>query len=260
MTVRMHLSLCELQLVADETIAVLGDRPAQVTWESLRASRISDSLEVMENLPADELLVAVVDDDRDMRTTLVKGLEKFHITCRPFGSGSDFLEALQYFEPDCVLLDLSMPGITGLDVLSAIPEEKSHIPVIIFTSFGSIPAAVSAIRKGAVEFLEKPMSLEQIDAQIRAAIASTSSRSVDARRSAEAKRLLANLTSREAEVVKLVCSGLRSAEIARQLGISARTVEVHRYNAYKKLGTQSSTELMLLLGLELSKNTQREAS
>lgn len=196
---------------------------------------------------SDELLVAIVDDERDLRMTLVRGLEKYRIKCHPLAGGKDFLEAISYLEPDCVLLDLNMPGMTGMDVLSQIPAEKSHIPVIIFTSHGDVPTVVKAMRSGAVEFLEKPMSFQQISEHIRATVARSSPRVGRSQQGREAKRLLATLTEREAKIVHLVCQGLRNADIAKELDNSVRTVEVHRYHATRKLGTSSVAELILLV-------------
>lgn len=194
-----------------------------------------------------DLIVAIVDDDRDLRTTLVRGLEKFGVICRPFASGEDLLEALSYFEPDCILLDLRMPGMDGMKVMSLIPAEKRHIPVLVLTSHGDIPTAVKAVKIGAQDFLEKPIKIEQIYARIREFTELSEHRRLQADQAIQARHLFDTLTQREDQVIRMACKGLRNLDIAEKLGLSIRTVENHRRNAGLKLGSNRIATLISLV-------------
>lgn len=181
-------------------------------------------------------LIAVVDDQRDVRTTVGRGLERFGYKVHPFMGGTDLLEALEYLEPDCILLDVRMPVLDGLDTMKMIPEDRRHIPVIFFTSHGDIHLAVEAMKSGAADFIEKPAPFEMIVQKIEAAL-SSSRPTVERNHSADqARKQLAELTKREDEVMRLACAGLRNKEIAEQLNIGVRTVEFHRHQAIHKLG------------------------
>jgi FixJ family two-component response regulator len=180
-------------------------------------------------------LVAVVDDERDVRTTIVKGLEKRGFRCHPFGNGSDLIEALDYLKPDAILLDLRMPGIDGMETLKAIPGRHRHVCVLIFTSHGDIPVAIEAMKAGACDFIEKPASLATIAEKIDAGLAERAPLRERMQSVAEAREKIGELTPREREIMELACDGLISGEIAGRLGLSVRTVENHRHNAIKKL-------------------------
>lgn len=190
----------------------------------------------MNRSPESGPLVALVDDQRDVRTTLGRGLARLGYRCHPFGSGNDLLEALSYLEPDCILLDLRMPGIDGMETLRAIPEDRKYVPVIFFTSHGDIPIAIEAMKAGAVDFIEKPASFEQIADKISQALDERQPVIEVSHTAREAEAMLGKLTKREREVMRLACDGLQSSEIAQQLGLSVRTIESHRYNAIQKLG------------------------
>ena len=181
-------------------------------------------------------LVAIVDDQRDVRTTIGRGLAQKGYRCHPFASGKDLLEALDYLEPDCVLLDLRMPQMDGMATLKAIPETKRHIPVIFFTSHGDILAAVEAMKSGAFDFVEKPGSLKLIAEKIDASLAARAGAQERSGSIREAREVVDSLTAREREVIELACDGLTSKEIAERLGLSVRTIDSHRYHAIRKLG------------------------
>ncbi|MFN4039235.1 MAG: response regulator transcription factor [Erythrobacter sp.] len=185
---------------------------------------------------ADDPLVAIVDDQRDVRTTVGRGLAAHGFRAHPFASGQDLLEALEYLEPDCILLDMRMPGLDGIETLKAIPERRRSIPVVFFTSHGDIPLAVEAMRLGAADFIEKPGSFDQIATKIRAALATRSRPADQSYTSDEARTIIANLTAREREIMQLASDGLQSKEIAARLDISVRTVESHRHHAIQKIG------------------------
>jgi FixJ family two-component response regulator len=181
-------------------------------------------------------LIAIVDDQRDVRTTVGRGLERYGYRVHPFVGGADLLEALEYLQPDCILLDMRMPELDGLATLERIPPHRRHIPVIFFTSHGAIPLAVEAMKKGAADFIEKPGSFEAIVQKIRDAL-KASRPSIERSNSADqARNRIADLTKREDEVMRLACTGLRNKEIAEKLSIGVRTVEFHRHQALQKLG------------------------
>lgn len=180
-------------------------------------------------------LIAIVDDERDVRTTVGRGLAKLGYRCHPFGGGQDLLDGLAYVKPDCILLDLRMPGMDGLETLKAIPDDKRHISVILFTSHGDIPLAIEAVKAGAEDFIEKPASLEEIARKIDNAIGARLHKREEVQSLVMARELLAQLTPREHEVMEMACDGLLSGEIAEKLDVSIRTVEAHRHNAISKL-------------------------
>jgi FixJ family two-component response regulator len=181
-------------------------------------------------------LIAIVDDQRDVRTTVGRGLERHGYRVHPIMGGADLLEALEYLEPDCILLDVRMPGLDGLETLARIPPERRHIPVIFFTSHGDIQLAVQAMKNGAADFIEKPSTFEAIVAKIEAALLARQPTVEKVRSAAQARGLLAQLTKREHEVIRLACTGMRNKEVAEQLNIGVRTVEFHRFQAINKLG------------------------
>jgi len=191
-------------------------------------------------------LVALVDDDRDVRTTVGRGLTKLGYRCHPFGGGEDFLEALEYLRPDCILLDLRMPGMDGMATLKAIPDNMRHVAVLLFTSHGDIPIAIEATKAGAEDFIEKPASLELIAEKIELAIRKRSPKREETKSMVMARELLARLTPREYEIMKLACDGLLSGQIAKRLGISVRTVEAHRHKAISKLREDKLVNILRL--------------
>lgn len=181
-------------------------------------------------------LIAVVDDQRDVRTTVGRGLERYGYRVHPFMSGTDLVDALDYLEPDCILLDIRMPVLDGLATMKRIPQRRRHIPVIFFTSHGDIPLAVEAMKNGAFDFIEKPGTFELITQKIEAALLASRPSAAKSHSAGQARELIADLTKRENQVMRLACEGLRNKDIAQQLGIGVRTVEFHRHQAIHKLG------------------------
>lgn len=193
------------------------------------------------------LTVCLVDDDTAIRQNMMTGLKKFQIDCRPYASGEDFLDGLQDVEADAYLIDLRMPEMDGLQTLARIPQEFRAVPAIMFSGHGEISKAVEAMKHGAVDFIEKPATLDLIAAKIRSAINEAPNERAPATQSREAQELLTKLTPREREVVLKVSEGKKNSEIAAELGIGKRTIEVHRTNIYSKLGVRNAVELTNLL-------------
>ncbi|WP_367114108.1 EAL domain-containing protein [Erythrobacter sp.] len=196
--------------------------------------------------PQSKPRVAIVDDESGVRQTLVRGLERHGFTCRPFRSGADFLESLEFELPDCVILDMRMPEMDGLSVLDRIPPAAQAIPVVMLTSHGEISLAVDAMNAGAVDFVEKPVSIKRFARKIGEHIA----HSVELRRTIDEvehiKAQIASLTSRERDIAAQIADGHSNKEIARILDISPRTVETHRASIFKKLGVRNAVEFALL--------------
>lgn len=195
---------------------------------------------------ADGPLIAVVDDQRDVRTTLSRGLAVHGFRCHPLASGQDLIDALEYLTPDCILLDIRMPGLDGIETLKAINGKRRSTPVLFFTSHGDVPLAVQAMQLGAADFIEKPSTFEEIVAKIRAAMTVSSRGDTSAYTAKEARLLLDKLTSREREIMSLACEGLLNKEIATRLKLSVRTVESHRGHAIQKIGEGRLVNIMKL--------------
>lgn len=193
-----------------------------------------------------EFRVAIVDDESGVRQTLVRGLERHGFLCRPFRSGVDFLESLEFEQPDCIVLDMRMPEMDGLTVLDKLPSETLAIPVIMLTSHGDVSLAVKAMKGGAADFVEKPVSIKQFAETIREHIAQSGELRRHLSEIEQSKSLLARLTSRESEIAALIVGGSSNKEIARDLDISPRTVEVHRANIFKKLDVRNAVEFALI--------------
>lgn len=194
-------------------------------------------------MPA-SLTVYIVDDDPSVRDSLalMLGLDGHRVAL--YTDAEAFLAAFRDDWSGCVLADLRLPGSSGVELQAALRARGSTLPVIIITGHGDVPTARKAFQAQAVDFLEKPFDHEQLLAAIRTAFALEERRikHADARRSETEK--LAVLTSREREVLDHAARGLHAKEIARALGISARTVEVHKSRIMAKLGVRNVAELV----------------
>ncbi|MEA3013379.1 MAG: two-component system, LuxR family, response regulator FixJ [Sphingomonadales bacterium] len=190
--------------------------------------------------------VYVVDDDRDVRRSLSFMLGAAEIKSHPYGSGVDFLDALPDLEPGCILLDLRMPQMDGFHVMTALAERNVDWPVVVMTGHGEIPIAVRAMKLGAVDFIEKPFSEQALLACFAQAFALLEQRAVSGKRRRQAHERAATLTVREKEVLASLLAGRSNKQIAQALGISLRTVEMHRGNMMDRLGASSLAEALTL--------------
>jgi FixJ family two-component response regulator len=192
----------------------------------------------------ENLTVYIVDDDPSVRDSLalMLGLDGYRVAL--YADAEAFLAALREEWTGCVLADLRLPGASGVELQAALRARGSGLPVIIITGHGDVPTARKAFQAQAVDFLEKPFDHAQLLAAIRTAFALEDQRiqRADARRNETRK--LAVLTSREREVLDHAAKGLHAKEIARVLGISARTVEVHKARIMAKLGARNVAELV----------------
>jgi FixJ family two-component response regulator len=190
------------------------------------------------------LLVYVVDDDEAFRDSLRWLLESAGYRVAAFASAERFLEAYRPGTGACLVLDVRMPGLSGLELQEELNRRGHTLPTIFVTGHGDVPMAVSAVKHGAFDFIEKPFNDEALLVLIgKAAQASAAARRESAQRLDTAARL-ATLTEREREVMDLVIAGKKNKEIACTLGISIKTVEIHRGRVMEKMGVESVAELV----------------
>lgn len=190
--------------------------------------------------------VYVVDDDRGVRTSLVTLLNACSTQARPFASAEDVLEGLDDLRPGVFLIDIRMPGRTGIELLADLRARDCYWPVIIMTAHGEISLAVQAIKSGAIDFLEKPFNddaLQEVIALAFKALPETIGKSDRARM---ARRLLTSLSPRQRQVFEGVVAGLTSKQIAKLHGLSHRTVESYRLDMMNKLRTTQLVDLVEL--------------
>lgn len=196
--------------------------------------------------------VFLVDDDPGVRKALPRGLRRRGLNVQAFDSASEFLNSYTAGQPGCLILDLSMPGMDGLELQQELINRCITIPIIFITGHGGIQQSVQALRAGAIDFLEKPFLPDTLVERIAEAFAQDQKTRDDAKRLASIRSGFERLTSREWEVCQLLLSSqptLSSKEIARELGISHRTVEQHRSRIFEKTRAHSVSELLSLANL-----------
>lgn len=187
--------------------------------------------------------VHVVDDDPAIRDSLAWLFEARGLPVREWEAGEAFLSAWTPMMRGCILLDLRMGGLSGLDVLDRLEAQGSILPVIVLTGHGDVPLAVQSLKKGAVDFVEKPFDSGDLVGRVEAALALEARRHAEAVTTRSLERRLDSLSGREREVMNLMLSGLLNKQIADQMGIAIRTVEVHRSHVLEKFGVRSAVEL-----------------
>ena len=191
-------------------------------------------------------IIHVVDDDLSFRTAVTRLLRAAKYQVRNYASAAQFLHSDPSADPGCILLDLRMPGVNGLDLQQSLAQMEERLPIIFLTGHGDVPASVRAMKAGAVDFLTKPVRREALLRAVENALG------LDAKARATRtvlrgqQSLYRNLTPREQEVLAHVVSGKLNKQIAFDLGISERTVKAHRASIMEKLGVQSVAELVRL--------------
>jgi RNA polymerase sigma factor (sigma-70 family) len=191
--------------------------------------------------------VFVVDDDEAMRNSLKWLVETENLRVETFASAHEFLDAYYPGRAGCILLDVRMPGMSGLDLQAHLRGENIRIPIIIITGHGDVPMAVQAMKAGALDFIEKPFDDELLLSSIRRALALDAEQRLRQESRAELAMRLAQLTPREHEVMEMVTDGKSNKEIANALGVSAKTVEAHRARVMEKMGARSLAELVRMV-------------
>lgn len=190
--------------------------------------------------------VFIVDDDGELRDSLCQLISKTDFSARPYATADSFLEAYEEPEVGCLLLDLRMPGLTGMELQLELKRRGSQLPIVFLTGHGDIRAAVGAVKRGAFDFVEKPFDNHELLELVAAAIAK--SRKDAEQREIQARHLAQfdHLTSREREVHERLIAGKTNKTIGAELDISERTVEFHRANVMKKLQVSTLAELIEL--------------
>jgi RNA polymerase sigma factor (sigma-70 family) len=191
--------------------------------------------------------VFVVDDDPSVRRAIKRLVESVGLHVEVFGSAQEFLQAARPDAPSCLVLDIRLPGISGLDFQRELASTNIHIPIIFITAHGDIPMTVRAMKAGAVEFLTKPFRDQDLLDSIQIALERDR-----ARRQREAeigilRERFELLTSREREVVARVVSGMLNKQIAAEIGTAENTVKVHRSRAMEKMQAQSLADLVKMV-------------
>jgi two-component system, LuxR family, response regulator FixJ len=191
--------------------------------------------------------IHIVDDDAAVRDALgvVFMLEGFHV--KGFENGADFLSAARDNPPACVVLDVHMPGRSGLDILRELNAHHYPTPIFIISGQGDIPMAVQAIKNGAFDFIEKPFDAETVLARVKEAIAAAERRANNGDGIGEVFPGSELLTPREREVLHQIAAGASNKEAGRTLGISPRTIEVHRVRIMEKLGAKNAADLVRIV-------------
>lgn len=194
-----------------------------------------------------EITVFVVDDDQAVRDSLALLVQSVGLEVETFASARDFLDAYRPDRRGCLITDIRMPGMSGLELQEQLSADGYHIPVIVLTGFGDVPAAVRALKGGAVDFVEKPFNPQALLDLVQQAIVRDAEIREQAAHQARLTERMALLTPREQEVMELVVAGKANKVIAIDLSISERTVELHRARIMKKMRARSLAELMRMV-------------
>ena len=194
-----------------------------------------------------EATVFVVDDDPALLRLIRKLVETSGRTVETYASAGEFLENCKSDRPGCLVLDVRMPGMSGLALQERLAVDAISLPILIITGFGDVPVAVQAMRQGAFDFIEKPFSGQMLIDRIEAALQEDARRRRDRGERDEIKRRVQLLTPREKQVMDLVVQGRPNKSVGTALGLSPKTVEVHRANVMKKMAAGSLAELVRMV-------------
>ena len=190
-----------------------------------------------------EATVFIVDDDRAIRDSLTLMIGQENLTVHSYASAEDFLEAAEPNCLGCIIIDIRMQGMDGMQLQEALSQRNTLLPIIFLTGHGNIPMSVRAIKAGALDFLTKPVTREKLMAAIHAAVQESERMLSENASQQDAVSRIAGLTDRERDVLKLAIQGYANKEIARHLGISHRTVEIHKSKIMHKTGAVNLLDL-----------------
>lgn len=191
-----------------------------------------------------EQTVFVIDDDPQVRAAVATLLESVAQPCRPFSSADDFLQTQSLDEPGCLVCDIRMPGLNGLELQRRLAELGCELPIIFVSGYGDVPMAVKAIRNGAISFLQKPFREQELLGCVQIALEKNRKHWSDCSFKREVSKRIKSLTGRESEVFKLIVAGMANKRAAEKLGVSQRTVEIHRSRVMQKMHAKSLAELV----------------
>lgn len=195
----------------------------------------------------DKPTVFVVDDDQVNRDLLQCLMESVDLAVETFASAREFLDAFQPGRCGCLLLDVRMPGMSGIELQKELAHRRIDLPVIIVTGHSNVQMAVGAMKKGAFDFIEKPFNNQQLLDLVQKAMKEDVSLAGERSRKAEIDKRLSLLTPRERQVLDQITAGKPNKQIAHELGIGQRTVEVHRARVMKKIQAKSLADLMKMV-------------
>jgi FixJ family two-component response regulator len=186
----------------------------------------------------------VVDDDEAVRDSLQWLLEGKDYRVRCFDSAESFLSRYDPREVACLIVDIRMPGVTGLELQDRLLERKSPLPIVFITGHGDVPMAVNTMKKGAMDFIPKPFNEEELLSVVERMLDQARSAFADYQHAANREALMGKLTAREAQVLERIVAGRLNKQIADDLGISIKTVEAHRANIMEKLNANTVADLL----------------
>ncbi len=201
-------------------------------------------------------IVFVVDDDPSVRRAIKRLVGSVRLEVELFGSAQEFLRSKRPDAPSCLVLDIRLPGVSGLDFQRELAQANIHIPIIFITAHGDIPMTVRAMKAGAVEFLTKPFRDQDLLDAIQLALERDRARRQQEAEIAVLRERFESLTPREREVLPLVVSGLLNKQIAAEIGTSETTVKVHRGQLMRKMGADSLADLVRMaerMGIPITK-------
>jgi len=215
------------------------------------ASLLQEGFAVTQRRPTKQIdalpeipIVIVVDDDPEVREALSGLFRSVGLEPRLFGSTAEFLQHELPEAPCCVVLDIRLPGVGGLDFQAQLTKANIHVPIVMMTGHGDIPMSVQAMKAGAVDFLTKPFRHQDMLDAVAQAIERDRKRRDGEKPLAELRRLFESLTTREREIMTLVTTGLMNKQVAAELGLSEITVKVHRGHLMRKMGVRSLADLV----------------
>jgi len=194
--------------------------------------------------PAAARAVHIIDDDQAIRESLAFLLRTHQLEVRSFDSAKTFLDALPDASLGCVITDIRMPGMSGVDLLRRLKELKIGVPVIVITGHGDVSLAVEAMKIGAADFFEKPFNDDQLVASVRAALQQRQDQTTRGAERTEIEHRISKLSAREKDVLAGLIEGRANKQIAFDLGISPRTVEIYRANLMNKMQADSLSDLV----------------
>jgi FixJ family two-component response regulator len=208
---------------------------------------------------AEELTVFVVDDDEYMREALRSLFRSVKLRVETFGSTADFLRSKLADVASCLVLDVRLPGISGLDFQAELAKANIHIPIIFMTGHGDIPMSVKAMKAGAIDFLTKPFRDQDMLDAVAAALERDRNRRKEEQRLTDLRAHFEELTEREREVLGLVTAGLMNKQVAAELGLSEITVKIHRGHVMRKMAARSLADLVRMAELLGVRRTKAES-
>ena len=220
-------------------------RPSAV---SPRPSPLCSRLSSLAPLPSSPV-VYVVDDDASFRKSLLRLFKAHGLSAQAHDSATDFLESGLANRVGCIVLDIRMPGLSGLDLQEALAQAECTMPVVFLTGHGNIPMSVRAMKKGATDFLTKPVDEDVLLKAVRNALAENEMRNKEAEEIGMVRARIRALTEREHEVMRHVIAGELNKQIGERLGVVEKTIKVHRARVMEKMGVPSVAELVRLCSL-----------